>query len=125
MKEYFEQDKDDAPLHTYVAHPAPKWASSLVGLGIIIVTLGIGGVYIWNRTHGEAPAPLATETRINNEPETPRATADIQILETMSPSDELSAISADIESTKLDTLDTEIQTIDSELSEFENKIHAP
>lgn len=120
-----KSDTDETPIHTDVTHPMPSWGAPVIGLAVVGAAVLIGSVYLWNGMH-EKPIELAPQvTRINNEPETPRATADVQILETMSPSDELSAIVADIESTKLDTLDTEMSTIDAELSEFENKIHAP
>ena len=60
-------------------------------------------------------APEETVTRINKEPETPRNDADIQALKTVSSSDELYAIEADLESTNLDTLEAEVEIIESEL----------
>lgn len=120
-----KSDSDEIPIRTDAAYPMPAWGAPAIGLCVVGITLLIGGIYLWNTAHQSQVERPAQITRINNEPETPRATADVQILETMSPSDELSAISADIESTKLDTLNTEMSTIDAELSEFENKIHAP
>lgn len=118
-------DTAETPIHTDTGHPMPPWGAPAIGLCVIGVALLIGGIYLWNGTDTPPPAPPQQDIRTNNEPETPRATADVQILETMSPSDELSAIEADISTTKLDTLDTEMSTIAAELSEFENKIHLP
>lgn len=103
----------------------PTWAAPAIGLGIVGIALFIGGIYLQYSSKNTDGAIPPTEERINNEPETPRATADVQILETMSSSDEISAIEADIESTKFDTLDTDMQAIESEITEFENKLLAP
>ncbi len=77
----------EAPLRTGHQHPVPPWAPPAIGIGIVCVALVIGGMYLdyASKDKGDV-APDGTE-RINNEPETPRATADVQILETMSPSD--------------------------------------
>lgn len=65
------------------------------------------------------PANNTTTTRptpeTNREPESPTAYAEVQSLNTLSPSDELSAIEADLKSTNLDTLDKEMVIIENEL----------
>lgn len=90
----------------------------VVGVLIVLLVLILGGLYLWGsmltnddlmREERERAA------RINREPETPRTNADIQALETVSSSDELYAIEADLESTNLDTLETELETIDHEI----------
>jgi hypothetical protein len=69
--------------------------------------------------------PTATpSTRINNEPETVRANADVSILESMSPSDDPALIQADLDATAIDSIDADLQAIDAELSEFESKLDA-
>jgi hypothetical protein len=65
----------------------------------------------------ETKNPVQTERVIpNNEPETPRASADRQIMDTTSSSNELDAIYADLESTNLSDLDTELNQVDAELN---------
>lgn len=82
----------------------------------IVLVLILGGLIIWGR---ELTKERVIEERgyptVNNEPETPRAITDAQILETTSPSDELDAIETDLESTNLDVYGSELQIMDSEL----------
>lgn len=86
----------------------------ILGVLLIALALILGGLVFWgSRLPHEVPN--LEESIPNNEPETPRATADAQILETLSPSDELDAIDADLSSTNLDSLDTELNTIEAEL----------
>jgi hypothetical protein len=87
-------------------------------LGILILALAFifGGLYLWGGMLHEQNIPTPVPTILNNEPETPRATTDAQILQTLSPSDELDAIDADLSSTNLDSLDTDLTTIDTELN---------
>jgi len=84
----------------------------ILGVLLIMIVLCFVGLYIWggmlSKEALEQPLPP------NNEPETPRAIVDTQILETTSPSDDLSAIEADIQSTNFDSLDTDLISIDAE-----------
>ena len=101
------------------------WVAPTLGLIIVGIVVGVGLLYLWGsflKPSDLTQAPAVT--RVNNEPETPRALADVQSLQTVSPSDELHAIHADIESTQLDTLDTEVQGMDSEVTAFETKLKA-
>ncbi len=82
---------------------------------IIVLVLILGGLYIWGALLSKDTPLYEEPSLINNEPETPRAEADRQIFEIVSPSDDLSAIETDIESTNLDTLDTDVHTIGIEL----------
>ena len=87
----------------------------ILGVLVIMLVLILGGLYLWGSMLNEqAQVPVETPL-VNNEPETPRAEADQQILETLSPSDDLSAIEADISSTNLDSLEVDMMTIDAEL----------
>lgn len=86
----------------------------ILGVLILILVLILAGLFLWGRTMNEPVTPVETPI-VNNEPETTRAVADQQIFETLSPSDELDAIDADISATNLDSLDTELGTIDVEL----------
>lgn len=87
----------------------------LAGLVIILVLI-FTGMYLWGASLATDPVPTPAPAIVNNEPETPRAVADQEIFETLSPSDELEAIEADLNSTNFDSLDTDITTIDAELS---------
>ena len=91
-------------------------------LWILIGILGclLVGLFLW---YGNLPSadqspsvsasrPSAAE---NQEPETRNAVADVQIFATMSTSDTLPAIEADLESTPLDSLAAERTAIEAEL----------
>lgn len=90
----------------------------ILGVMVVVLVLILGGLYLWG-SQINLPAmdglPAQNEPFDNEEPETPRAAADVQILETLSTSDELGAIEADLESTNLGTLDSELSTIENEL----------
>lgn len=88
----------------------------VLGVIIILLALILGGLYLWGGMLAKQAETPVTEFPVNNEPETPRATADTQILETMSTSDNLDAIEADISSTNLDSIDSDLGTIDAELN---------
>lgn len=92
-----------------------KHLGPILGALILALALILGGLLFWGSRLNEEVVP-APETLINNEPETPRAAADQAILETVSTSDELSAIEADLGSSNLDALDTDITAIDAELN---------
>ncbi len=87
----------------------------VLGALILALVLILGGLYLWGSKLNEEVTPVP-DTLINNEPETPRAAADQAIMETVSISDELSAIEADLGSSNLDSLDTDITAIDAELN---------
>lgn len=90
----------------------------VLGGMLIILVLILGGLYLWGSTlvDNTANEAVVTERIIpNNEPETPRAKADTRILETTSPSDELSSIEADLLSTNLDSLDSDLDLAEREL----------
>lgn len=122
MSDEIQTEQNEAPIHTDSHVPMPSWAGPALGIGIILVALLIGGLYLWGSMLApEDLEPLPPE-RINNEPETTRANADVQILDTMSSSDEITTIEADLGSTQLESLDTELEAMESELSEFEKKL---
>lgn len=91
---------------------------------VSFVVVLIVGFYVWGSTLSvkDLEKPVI-EGRVlqNNEPETPRMDADVQALNTVSPSDEVSAITADIESTNLDSIDTDLQGIGAEIGTFESQ----
>lgn len=86
----------------------------ILGVLIIMLVLILGGLYLWG---GMLSKEAATDQDpiVNNEPETPRAEADMEIMGTVSSSDELSAIEADVESTNLDSLDSDLTAAEAEL----------
>lgn len=86
----------------------------IIGVLIIILVIILGGLYLWGRTLSQ-PEITPPPARVNNEPETPRAETDVEILETVSSSDEISAIESDLDSTNLDSLDSELESIEAEL----------
>ncbi len=89
---------------------------AILGTLLILLVVILGGLYIWGSMLVEEPEHEIAKPEIeNNEPETPRAEADVQIFDTMSPSTELDAIEADLESTDLDSLDAEMTEIENEL----------
>jgi len=87
---------------------------------IVLLMVVLGGLYLWYETAYQTtvPAPTPVERTVPampNEPEMPNADASVQQLNTVSTSNELSAIEADIESTNLEELDAELQAIEAEL----------
>lgn len=96
--------------------PPHSMLGIVIGILITILALILCGLYLWGSMLGEEDV-VPQQTRENNEPETVRNTADIEILRTVSGSDELSAIEADLLSTNLDGLESELTIIDAELRE--------
>ncbi len=92
----------------------PVHTGPVLAVLVILLLLVLGGLYLWGSTLKTEESP-SEQPIVNAEPETPRAIADQEILETVSPSDDLGAIEADIESTNLDILDTEFNTVQAEL----------
>lgn len=92
------------------SHIAP-----ILGVLLIVLVLILGGLYLWGAALTEEQYREEERMIPNNEPETTRANADAEILETVSSSDSLDAIETDIESTNLDSLDAELTTMEAEL----------
>ena len=89
----------------------------ILGVLIILLVIILGGLYLWgSMLNNEAVSETQVFSIPNNEPETPRAVVDQEIMTTTSSSDSLEAIEADIEGTNLDNLDTELNTLDQEIS---------
>lgn len=87
---------------------------------IVILVLLLGGLYLWGTTlqidkPAYTPPPARPTAEENNEPESTRAEANVQALETVSTSDELGAIEADLGSTDLDSFESELNAIESAL----------
>lgn len=88
----------------------------ILGVMLILLVIILGGLYLWGSTLNQEVNENVARNIPNNEPETPRANADAQILSAVSSSDSLEAIETDIESTDLSSLT-------SELDEMEREIH--
>ncbi len=88
----------------------------ILGILLILLVLVAMGLWLWGSVLVQ-DEPLVDDFRNieNNEPETPRAVADMQIFGTMSSSDEMNAIEADVMSTNLDSFDSDLTSIDAEL----------
>jgi len=89
----------------------------LLILTVLLIVI-LGGMYYWFSTLNSAiPEPAVTRPtpEMNNEPESTTAEAQVETMQAVSTSDELSAIEADVEATNLDTLDAEMNAIDAEL----------
>jgi cytoskeletal protein RodZ len=88
----------------------------ILGIFLIVLVIILGGLYLWGASLDQQTQGDQTRVIENNEPETPRAQADAQILGTVSSSDSLEAIETDVESTNLDSLDAELLEIDNVLN---------
>ena len=88
----------------------------ILGVLLIVLVIILGGLYLWGATLDQQVATAPKQNIENNEPETPRANADAQILGTVSSSDSLEAIETDLESTNLDTLDSELAEMEREIN---------
>ncbi len=87
---------------------------------IVLLVLILGGLYLWFSVAYTEPAttPAPAERvvpEMPNEPEMPNAEAAVQQLNTVSTSNEIDAIEADLEATNLNELDAELNAIDAEL----------
>ena len=95
----------------------------IILIGVILLLIGIlGGLLWWGSTFFSpisvaTPEPVATRPTAeqNNEPESTNAEADVQVIRTLSPSNELSAIKADLFATDVDSVDKEMSVIDQTL----------
>lgn len=93
------------------------------GAFILILVLALvvilAGLFFWYKSTQSIMEPLAVPTRptaeMNQEPESTNAEAQVDSFGTLSTSDELGAIEADLESTDLSNLETELGQIDAEL----------
>jgi flagellar basal body-associated protein FliL len=99
-----------------------KQLGIILGVLIVLLALILGGLYLWGSSINieiPEPAPEVAQPAPaeNNEPESTIDETQIQALDTVSTSDEISAIEADIENTDLDELDAELDAIDAEFQE--------
>ncbi len=102
------------PTHGDIEHHSH--VGPILGVLVVMLVLIFGGLFLWGSMLDKEAEVLPEPPILNNEPETPRAVADQQILETLSPSDELDAIDADLGSSNFDSIDADMTTIDAELN---------
>lgn len=94
---------------------------AIIGVLVLLLIMILGGMYYWfsQLTQEVAPAVEPTFERPsaeeNNEPESTTAEAAVEALNSLSTSDELAAIEADIAATDLSAIDTELTAIQAEL----------
>lgn len=98
-----------------------KSSFSLAIFFLVIALIGILGGLAWWAHLGEETSPVSTPlaerptAAENNEPESTTAKAQVETMQTVSPSDSLSAIESDIENTQLNSLGAELEAIEAEL----------
>lgn len=101
-----------------------SYLGMILGVLIVILVLLLGGLYLWGTTLQDQLVPTESvmdrpTAEENNEPESNTADAQVEALNTVSTSDELSAIEADLESTNIEELDAEANAIDAEVEASE------
>ncbi len=119
MPETKNSDQNQAPVGSYSSaqtHIHHSHVGPILAVLIIMLIIIFGGLYLWGGMLSNTGVAPIEDVIINDEPETPRAVADTKILETLSPSDELDAIEADLGSTNLDSIDTDLTAIDVEFN---------
>lgn len=103
--------------------PGGDWGKRLVtvlSISIAFTLLALAGLYLYDRfltapDAAEPAAPARPTAAENQEPESPTARAEVDTMQALSPSDNLSTIITDLENTNLNNLDAELTTIDNEL----------
>ncbi len=121
QKNTFSKDELKMPEEHFgvIEHKEPAHLGIILGILIILLMFILGGLYMWGEYLQEQPtAPTVPETsrptaEENNEPESTNAEAEVETLNALSTSDELTAIEADIESTNLGTLDVPMNSIET------------
>ncbi len=92
----------------------------ILGLLIVLLVLILGGLYLWYSAAFQTPVAQPVVERLvpdmPNEPEMQNADAEVQKLNTVSTSNEIEAIEADVNSTDLEQMDAELNAIDAELN---------
>lgn len=94
---------------------------SLIVFFLVIMLIGVLGGLVWwitfDTTLAPSPTPVTERPSAaeNNEPESTTAEAQAEMMRAVSPSDDMSAIEADLESTELDALEADMQAIEAEL----------
>lgn len=96
-----------------------RFAPFILGTLILLLLLVLAGLYYWHSIINQTPIVTSTSNRPteeeNQEPESETARAETDALGTLSTSDEIPALEADIEGTNLENLESELNAIDAEL----------
>lgn len=117
----------DVPMHmpegttkTVAEEVVPIANGPILLLLVALLLIVLGGMYYWYTILQNQASSNPTYTRPtadqNNEPESTTAEAQVEMIQVVSTSDEISAIEADLDSTNLDSLDAELNAIDAELN---------
>jgi hypothetical protein len=111
-----QKSNNNASMHTPEGYePTPvSHNGPVLGVLVLMLVLILGGLYLWGGELKKQEQQIVQPPIINNEPETPRAEADVDILNTLSSSDELDALQADITNTNLDSINADLNTVDAE-----------
>jgi hypothetical protein len=102
---------------TAVTQTHPSYIGIVLGILIIVLVLILAGLYMWGEMLKKQQEQMMfnetmqSTTEENNGPESQNTEAST----TLSTSDEINAIEADLDSTDLDDLDAEFTAIDAEL----------
>ncbi len=93
-----------------------------MGVLITLLIIILAGLYVWGKMLSEQIVPANPTTEIerptaeeNNEPESTNAEAEVETLDALSTSDEISAIEADLRATDATNMDAEITAVEAEL----------
>jgi hypothetical protein len=103
-----------------------RFGTVILGSLVSVLLMILVALYYWyqliNSQLPVEPIQLRPTAEENQEPESTTARAQTDALTTMSTSDELSVIEADLEGTDLSNIETELNAIDAET---ENALSAP
>lgn len=113
----FEGEKMKMPENTDAQPEVSREPSVVNGpllllLAVLLIAI-LGGMYYWFGTL-TTDTPVTSTIEENNEAENPNPEAQIEAVQTVSTSDEIAAIDADVEATNMDGMDAELQAIDAE-----------
>lgn len=120
----FDGEEMKMPESAGIKHPSAQKSAVpgpvILVLGLLLLAILIG-LYLWftsmvEQTQQVEPVIERPTDEQNNEPESTTAEAQTDNLQTVSTSDEISAIEADIEATELEALDAEMNAIEAELN---------
>ncbi len=104
----------------------PSYFGIVLSILIVILMCILGGLYAWseiilkNRAlENELPTATRPTKEENNEPESTTAEAQVETLGAMSTSDEIDAIEADLESTRIEdeVFEADMGAIETELAQ--------
>ena len=115
-----ELKKPDDAVNPIASPESHSHVVAILGIVVVVLILVLAGLYLWGTTvsaPATTPAPAATESTTTPPTDT-QAPVDsqVQALQTVSSSDSIDAIQADLNNTNLDSLDAGVNTVNSDLS---------